>query len=481
LTSVQCLLSEAARLWPEAPALIDAGMPHPLSFRALNLRVQALCDRLAWPGLDQAIDPHAAQNRLVLVECHTRVTDLVLILALIRAGWICVPTSFRHTDQQLQTLVRTLRPALLVSERPLAVGCRLCHPVALEQGPALGRAANEHTFDAARPVTGLFTSGSSGTPKLALHSYSAHRASAAASRQRLPLQPGDRNLMSLPLFHIGGLAPVFRNLLAGSTMVFGGRADDASFLHQQQISHLSFVSTQLRALIAQKPQGLRIPYALVGGGPIEPALLESAQRAGIDCWESYGLTEMSSQVATGSPAGRWQVLPGNELRLDADGAIQVRGATRFLGYWRDGRLDRSCFLPGGWFATQDLGAWHDEHLSIHGRLDNLFISGGENIQPEEIERELLRHPAVERVLVCSVADVKFGRRPIALVELHSGSHVSSRELGLWLAANLPRFKLPQQWWQYPRRTDFTGSGLKINRTAVQAWVDQQAHRLTPLV
>ena len=367
-----------------------------------------------------------------------------------------------------------------MSERPLAVGCRLCHPVALEQGPALGRAANQHTFDADQPVTGFFTSGSNGTPKLALHSYSAHRASAAASRQRLPLRPGDRNLMSLPLFHIGGLAPVFRNLLAGSTMVFGGRADDASFLHQQQISHLSFVSAQLRALIAQKPQGLRIPYALVGGGPIDPALLESAQRAGIDGWQSYGLTEMSSQVATGSPAGYWQVLPGNELRLDADGAILVRGATSFLGYWRNGRLDRSCFLPGGWFATKDLGTWHDAVLSIHGRLDNLFISGGENIQPEEIELELLRHPAVERVLVCSVADVKFGRRPIALVELHSGSRVSSSELNRWLAANLPRFKLPQQWWQLPNRPEFTGTGLKINRTAVQTWVDQQAHRLTPL-
>jgi len=471
--AVQCLLSRAARLWPTAAALIDARAAQSLSFQALDERVQALSERLDGPGSS------AIAQRLVLLECHTRVTDLILILAIIRAGWICVPVSFRATDRQLQALVSELQPALLITERHLTAACTVTDPTRLERGPARRKTPDWREFAADRPVTGLFTSGSSGQPKLALHSYSAHQASADASRKLLPLQPGDRNLMSLPLFHIGGLAPLFRNLLAGSTMVFGGRADDAEFLRQQGISHLSFVSTQLRALLHEQPCVLRIPYALVGGGPIEPGLIHQARRAGIDCWQTYGLTEMASQVATGTPDGRWQILPGNELRFDTAGAIEVRGAARFLGYWREGRLDRSCFSRSGWFATQDLGYWHDGQLSLQGRRDNLFISGGENIQPEEIEHLLLRHPAIERVLVCSVADAEFGRRPIALIGLQADARVSETELRLWLEPSLPRFKIPQQWWQMPDRPEFMGTGLKINRTSVQAWVEQQPHPLQP--
>ncbi|WP_320824893.1 AMP-binding protein [Reinekea sp.] len=492
--TVHCLLSRAARLWPKAPALIDAAASATLSFQALDERVQALSQRLDGP------DSNAIAQRLVLLECHTRVIDLILILAIIRAGWVCVPVSFRSTDRQLQALVCELQPALLITERHLVAACTVIDPTCLASGTARRQTPDWQEFAADRPVTGLFTSGSSGQPKLALHSYSAHQASADASRQLLPLQPGDRNLMSLPLFHIGGLAPLFRNLLAGSTMICGGRADDAEFLMQHGISHLSFVSTQLRALLQQQKQQkhqkqhpnqhpnqhpkqqartFRIPYALVGGGPIEPALVLQARRAGIDCWQTYGLTEMASQVATGTPDGRWQILPGNDLRLDAAGAIEVRGATRLIGYWRNGRLDRSCFSRSGWFATQDLGRWHDGQLSIQGRRDNLFISGGENIQPEEIEHHLLEHPAIERVLVCSLPEANFGRRPIALIGLQAGNSVSENELRLWLEARLPRFKIPQQWWQMPERPEFMGTGLKINRARVQAWVEQQPQPLKP--
>ncbi|WP_320822163.1 AMP-binding protein [Reinekea sp.] len=488
-TVVHCLLARAARRWPEAVALVDAGAQQTLSFQALDERVQALSERFDGPG------SNALAQRLVLLECHTRVTDLILILAIIRAGWICVPISFRATDRQLQALVSELQPALLITERALTAAATITAPITapitakinakitapsrLGAGPARRQTPDWRKFSAGRPVTGLFTSGSSGQPKLALHSYSAHWASAHASRQLLPLRPGDRNLMSLPLFHIGGLAPLFRNLLAGSTMVFGGRADDAEFLSQQGISHLSLVTTQLRALLREPGRAVRIPYALLGGGPIEPALVQQARRAGIDCWQTYGLTEMASQVATGTPDGRWQILPGNAMRLDAAGAIEVRGATRFLGYWRDGRLDRSCFSRSGWFATQDLGRWHLGQLAIHGRRDNLFISGGENIQPEEIEQLLLQHPAVERVLVCSVADATFCRRPIALIGLQAKASVSQTELRIWLADRLPRFKVPQHWWHLPDRPEFIGTGLKINRARVQAWVEQQPHQLKP--
>ena len=471
---IHCLLSRAARLWPEAVALIDATALQTLSFHALDDRVQALSERLDGPN------SNAIAHRLVLLECHTWVTDLVLILAIIRAGWICVPVSFRFTDRQLQALVSELQPALLVTERRLTAACAIIDPARLVHRPARRQTPDWRTFAPDQPVTGLFTSGSSGQPKLALHSYAAHWASADASRQLLPLQPGDRNLMSLSLFHIGGLAPLFRNLLAGSTMVFGGRADDGDFLLQQGISHLSFVTTQLRALVQAKPHALRIPYALVGGGPIAPALVRQAHSVGIDCWQTYGLTEMSSQVATGTPDGHWRVLPGNELRLDAAGAIEVRGAARFLGYWQDGRLDQSCFSRAGWFASKDLGSWHNGQLSILGRLDNLFISGGENIQPEEIERLLMCHPAIERVLVCSLADAKFGRRPAALVGLRADAAVSKQTLELLLAQSLPRFKIPQHWWHLPNRPEFMGTGLKINRTSVQAWLEQQPQQLKPL-
>jgi O-succinylbenzoic acid--CoA ligase len=181
---------------------------------------------------------------------------------------------------------------------------------------------------------------------------------------------------------------------------------------------------------------------------------------------TYGLTEMAAQVTTTSPdatlgelqsSGR--VLPYRQLRVDERGEILVQGATLFQGYL-DGDTVQHPFDQDGWFHTGDLGRLDEEGwLHVLGRTDNLFISGGENIQPEEIELALCDVPGVTQAVVVPVQDDEFGQRPVAFVR--------GVDEGVWLAtlageleAVLPHFKIPDAFYLWPEVEE----EMKIDRT-----------------
>ena len=174
---------------------------------------------------------------------------------------------------------------------------------------------------------------------------------------------------------------------------------------------------------------------------------------------SYGLTEMSSQVTTTppgmTPAGlrtSGRVLPYREVAISGDGEILVRGETLFAGYVRDDGLERPVD-EAGWFHTGDLGELEGKgYLRVRGRKDNLFISGGENIQPEEIEEYLERLEGVERAVVVPVPDEYFGERPSAFV-LPADGRVTPRGLAGELERELPRFKVPVAFYEWPEGAD----------------------------
>ena len=160
----------------------------------------------------------------------------------------------------------------------------------------------------------------------------------------------------------------------------------------------------------------------MGGGPVPPSLVDEALARGLPLHTSYGLTEMASQVTTTPPgasleelrtAGR--VLPDREVSISERGEILVRGETLFAGYVEGEELDRPLDAEG-WFHTGDLGELdEDGYLRVGGRVDNLFISGGENVQPEEIEEALCRLEGVDEAVVVPVPDEEFGARPVAFV------------------------------------------------------------------
>ncbi len=309
----------------------------------------------------------------------------------------------------------------------------------------------------------ILTAGSSAAPKAAVHRLGNHFASARGAAVVNMLDRDSVWLLSLPLYHIGGYAILFRVFLAGAALVIDDRhLPLAERLRKHPVTHVSLVPTQVWRLLQEgfDPAPTRLRTLLIGGAPIPQALVERLTDLGLRPLLSYGLTEMASQVCTGTPTSPGAVghpLPDRELSL-RDGEILVRGATLFAGYWQDGSL-RDPRDDQGWFATRDLGHLSGKgELTVTGRLDNQFISGGENIQPEAIEARLCDHPAIAQAVVVPVASAEWGQRPVAFVEWHEAP-VPVASLEPWLRRDLPGFMVPDAWLPWPADL----GGLKVSR------------------
>jgi O-succinylbenzoic acid--CoA ligase len=328
-----------------------------------------------------------------------------------------------------------------------------------------------------QPATILFTSGSTGTPKAALHTWGNHRYSAKGANANLPLQPGDRWLLSLPLYHVGGLAILVRCALAGAAVVLSPDAPLHESLRTTDATHVSLVATQLRRLLDAKtggpPDALRA--VLLGGGPIPDSLLRRGRERGWPLLTSYGCTEMASQVTTTAPGDSLDDLSTAGRRLHhrrvriVDDEIQVKGAPLFRGYVTDEGLDDPR-TDDGWYRTGDRGCLDASgRLHVTGRIDRMFVSGGENIQPEEIEMTLEQLDAVERAVVVPVSHPEYGHRPVAFVRLRTD--VDCPDFERVLRRRLPGFKIPDAFHSLPDEGD--SEGLKIDRSALR----ERAHKL----
>jgi O-succinylbenzoic acid--CoA ligase len=166
---------------------------------------------------------------------------------------------------------------------------------------------------------------------------------------------------------------------------------------------------------------------------------------------------MSSQVVTGKPVDAKtpcaKVLPYRQMRIASDGEILVKGETLFKGYGTGTRLHLP-LTSDGWFQTGDLGVVDAKGcLTVLGRKDNMFISGGENIQPEEIEKALLAIKGVEQAVVVPKEDKEFGYRPVAFVKFH-GQAIDPAHLTDILKKELPRFKIPDIFYPWPKGLEY---------------------------
>ncbi len=452
---IPCLLSTAALRAPLETALSSPGVE--VSYSELNSLVSGTARRMAEKGV-------GGGARVALVMDRS-VEAVVLLLATIRAGAVACPISMRLPEATTAERCRSLGVSLTVSDRPLETA--VAAKDLIERG-----AGNPPPFSEDAPATTVFTSGSSGAARATLHTYGNHYFSALGAQDNMPLVCGDRWLLSLPLWHVGGLAILFRCLLAAATVVLPDPADSMAE-SVRKVTHVSMVSTQLRRLLHEAKSGAVHPEKalLLGGGAVSFALIDEAVRRGIPVHTSYGLTEMASQV-TATPPGAapealrtsGRVLPWRELRCDEGGQIMVRGRTRFAGYIEGDRLARP-FDEEGWFATGDMGRLDASgRLIVRGRMDHLLVSGGENILPEEIEVVLAGVEGVERVVVVGVADEEYGQRPVAFVDTADGE-IDAPRLRTAVGAVLPRFMMPDAFYPWP--SDLAGAGFKPDRSLLR--------------
>lgn len=264
--------------------------------------------------------------------------------------------------------------------------------------------------DTAPPSTTLaiiFTSGTTGRPKGVLLDRRAFEASAAAHDAHLGWRGDDRWLLDLPLAHVGGLSIVTRCLIARRTVVLSPRFDAHRFfdiVDTHRVTLASLVPTMLHRLVGRPPPPT-LRAVLLGGAPASAELLARAREAGWPVHPTYGMTEACSQVATdGRP------LLGVEIRL-RDGAIELRGPMMFSGYLgqppRDSRE---------WFRTGDLGTLDESgQLTVHGRADDMIVTGGENVHPSQIEAWLLSQPGVHEAAVFGEPDDEWGQIVAAVI------------------------------------------------------------------
>ncbi|MFO1491252.1 MAG: o-succinylbenzoate--CoA ligase [Kiritimatiellia bacterium] len=470
---IRCLLQESAQASPNQPCLIEAGRS--TSYAVLENRVTVLAQAFAALKL-----PAGARVAVCLPNSSILVTAF---LALHRAGLVPCLLSPRLPPRTIAAQAQFCGCALgLIRDgdgRPdQAAGMKWVDPDELfalgGEAPAPGGRPRPAKFPAEAPAAILFTSGSSGAPKAAVLSHRALYYNARGANQNLAVGSNDVWLATLPLCHVGGLGIVYRCLMAGATVAFP--TPDTSLtadLETLKVTHVSVVPTQLRRWLtspAATALAAGLKAVLVGGAPASPDLLAQAFASGFPLRLSYGMTETASQIATTPKyfpederftCGR--VLPSRELRVDERGQLQVRGMTLFSGYLRkDGTLD----LPvddDDWFATGDLGSIDERgYVTVTGRLDNLFISGGENIQPEEIEVVLRLLPGVEDAIVVPVDDDEFGQRPFAFVL--SADPVPPAALCAHVRKVLPGFKVPVGAHPMPAGES---AGLKPSRAALR--------------
>lgn len=327
----------------------------------------------------------------------------------------------------------------------------------------------EVAISLAQPATIVYTSGSSGNPKAAMHTYGSHYHNALGSGENIPFGPGDRWLLSLPLYHVGAIGILFRAWLGAGTVVIPDRTESLpTAIRRHKITHLSLVSTQLHRLMTKANFGAgNLKHVLLGGSAMPPSLIEKAVKAGLPIHTSYGSTEMASQVTTTSLTDipdklhtSGKPLPYRQIKVTRDGDILVRGETLFAGYVHGQELDPTVDADG-WFHTGDVGYCDAAgYLIVSGRRDAMFISGGENIHPEEIETALLNLSYVTRAVVVPKVDTEFGSRAVAFVELAGRSRLPIAEIKEILGRTLPRYKIPVRILPWPEEIT---AGIKPDR------------------
>jgi O-succinylbenzoic acid--CoA ligase len=411
-----------------------------ISFNELHQRVDDLGQQLVTLSMKKG-------DRLACIAPNG-LSLILLLFACLRHGFIFCPINEKFNQEEIQQRLTLLNTSFIWQENT-------ANSIALNFKKTIPKSAPVHPIqlDASAVISIIFTSGSSGFPKAVMHNFSNHCYSALGSQSVIPLNCGDHNLLSLPLFHISGYATVMRTLLAGATIQLLNTKISTEQLLKAKITHLSLVSSQLITLLEDanfQAKSLVIKHLLLGGSAFPSALLEQIKARGFTYHLSYGSTEMASQIATSTNDEILKLLPHRKIKI-VDKEILLSGKTRFVGYFSNKKMPENSY-----FSSSDLGELSGNTVKVIGRKDRQFISGGENIQPEEIEKILLSFSGLSQAYVLPINDSLYGQRPIAFIKWDKS--VQSTQLKVFMKDKLIAFKRPLHYLTFPVQL-----GIKPNK------------------
>ncbi len=447
-------------------------------------------DALTTAGLFQAAGAAATELRASGAK-HVAVLDessLAVPVGLFASAWAglpFVPLNYRLTGDELHALLDRIAPAYLITDAPRAAALagRVDTVVSREDFLARARAgeagASDWAMDPDQIAILLFTSGTTGAPKAAVLRHK-HLTSYVLGSVEFGTAPEDAaGLVSVPPYHIAGMAALLSSVYSGRLVVQLPRFDAPSWLElarRERITNAFVVPTMLArivdALEGQESAGLPALRALsYGGGKMPLPVIERAMRLfpETDFTNAYGLTETISTVtllgpedhrvaaAADDPAMRRRLvsvgraLPAVEIEIrDPEGrglAVGERGEIHVRGEQVSGEyLGRGTLLDDeGWFPTRDGGFLDEEgYLFLEGRVDDVIVRGGENMSPGEIEEVLLAHEAVTDAAVVGIPSEQWGEAVAAAVVLRPGREASEAELQEWVTRQLRSSRSPER-------------------------------------
>ncbi len=461
-------------LTPDKTALIDFETQTRLTYRDLNLRARALATMLQE---QYAIQPGDRVASLALNS--PEYLDAFFAVALL--GAILVPLNWRLTARELGVILSDCEPKLLLSdeqhgartqevasalERPVQVLSMSAFPGANDELAA--RAQAFQSRDGEEPMLILYTSGTTGTPKGAMLSHRMITWNAVNTQISWGLRDTDITPTFAPFFHAGGwnvlTTPIFH---LGGTIVLLSKSDPATILRatsQERCTILFAVPTVFQMLLEQ-PEFASIDlsavrFCIAGGSSCPVPLIKSYAARGLEFRQGYGLTEVGVNCfslapedalrkvgSVGRPVfhSRAKVVDDEEHDVVGDevGELVLAGPHVCSGYWKRPEATDEAYHDG-WWHTGDLVRRDAEgYYFIVGRKKDMFISGGENVYPAEVEAVLITHPEIADAAVITRPDPKWGEVGLAVIVARTPGSLTPETVIAYCDGKLARFKIPR--------------------------------------
>ncbi|MGN6551329.1 MAG: acyl-CoA synthetase [Pararhizobium sp.] len=482
-------LTRSARRLPNRTALAYGGRTW--TWSAFDARVSAMA-----AALRERFDVRKGDR--ILVQSYNCNQMFESMFACFRLGAVWVPTNFRQTPAEVAFLAEASRAKGMICHAAFPEHAAAC--AASESPPAftiaIGEAGFGDSYDAVvtafldRPMPNaavdrddpcwfFFTSGTTGRPKAAVLTHG--QMSYVVTNHLCDLMPGttpdDASIVVAPLSHGAGIHQLSQ-VAAGATTVLPGseRFDVAevwSLVERWRVSNMFTVPTIVKRLIEHPSVDTvdrsSLRYVVYAGAPMYREDQKRAlARLGPVIVQYFGLGEVTGNVtvlppyehdAEDKPTTRIgtcgfertgmevsiQDESGTILPAHVTGEICVTGPGVFAGYYRNPEANAKAFRDG-WFRTGDLGHLDDEgYLYITGRASDMYISGGSNIYPREIEEKILAHPAISEVAVLGVPDSSWGEVGIAVCVTADGASVAEAEVAAFLEGKIARYKMPKRF------------------------------------
>lgn len=419
MITVPLPLYGAAISRPEQPAVITGGAS--ISYRALAERSARIAGALAARGI--------GPGSTVALAGEPGIEWVAAWHAIGATGARGAPIGLDAPIDVVQASLQRAAAELLLAAGEAPVALPHVRVSSLDAAPLA-----ERFWPLDEPRAVISTSGSSGEPRAVELSTAQILFGAFGSAMRLGHRLDDRWLACLPLHHVGGLSILYRAALGAITVELHSRFDAravAAALDEGRATIVSLVPVMLERVLEARPEkpfppSLRL--ILLGGDRAPEALLERARALGAPVAASWGMSECASQVATSEPGahgGALPPLPFARVRTEGD-ALVIEGPIAAGGRVKSG--DRGELDPRGW-------------VSVHGRRDLVFISGGEKVDPARVEAVLRAHPAVHDALVAGVPDRQWGHSTAALVA--GDGERDEAQLLKWCRERLTRAEVPK--------------------------------------